>query len=213
MEHRDFEAVAAYILALFPPLAEAEQRVALALYRLLAEEGAASAASVARAASVPLVDAERMISGWSGVQRERDGTIFGYGGLTSRETAHRMRFGATTRYAWCAWDTLFIPQLLQKTAYVESICPASGERLALVVRPDGIEAAGSARFVSLVAPDPQEAAADIVSHFCCHVHFFASEAAGREWTSSRPGTVLATLAQAWQLGRQRNARRYPVVHA
>ena len=83
----------------------------------------------------------------------------------------------------------------------------------LTVSPDGIEPAGEPPLVSLVAPEPTQAAADIVRHFCCHVQFFASEVAGRGWVAKQPGTFLATLEQAWQLGRRRNAQRYPMMQA
>lgn len=187
MEQREFERVSAAILALFPPLAEIEQRVGLTLYRLLAEGGPVSSDELARASGTGAAETERILAGWPGVYRDH------------------------TRYTWCAWDTLFIPELLERTALVESTCPATGRRVALTVRPDGIETASEAPCVSLVAPEPTKAAADIVSHFCCHVHFFASESTGREWVSKRPGVFLASLDQAWQLGRRRNARRYPTM--
>ena len=213
MEPREFESVSASILALFPPLPETEQRVALTLYRLLAEDGAVSNEDLARAAGTSPETAGRMLSGWPGVYRGGDGRIVGYGGLTVSATKHRMRIGRNTRYTWCAWDTLFIPELLNATAQVESTCPATGERVTLTIRPDGVQPAGEAPAVSFVAPAPTQATADIVRHFCCHVQFFASEVAGRQWVSKRPGTFLATLEQAWQLGRRRNAQRYPLVRA
>jgi alkylmercury lyase len=213
MEHRAFEKVSAAILALFPPLPETEQRVALTLYRLLAEGGPVSNEALARASGIGPAETEHMLSGWPGVYRDGDGRIVGYGGLTISETRHRMRIGRNTRYTWCAWDTLFIPQLLNASAQVESTCPATGERVGLTVRPDGIEPARVAPPVSLVAPEPDKAEMDIVTHFCCHVHFFATAQAGRQWVSKQPGTFLATLDQAWQLGRRRNAQRYPMMRA
>lgn len=107
--------------------------------------------------------------------------------------------------------TLFIPELLGVSAQVESACPATGERVALTVHPDRIEPHGKRPPVSLLAPDPEKAAADIVGHFCCHVQFFAAERAGNEWVAKPPGTLLATLDQAWQLGRRHNAQRYPML--
>jgi alkylmercury lyase len=211
MDHGEFEKVCAAILALFPPLAGVEQRVALALYQLLAEGGPVPSDVLARSSGITPAETERMLSSWPGVYRDDDGRIIGYGGLTIAETKHCMRLGRNARYAWCAWDTLFIPELLNTTALVESTCPATGERVALTVHPDGIDLAGEPPFVSLATPEPTKATADIVSHFCCHVQFFASEFAGREWVSQHPGTFLATLDQAWQLGRRRNAQRYPMM--
>jgi alkylmercury lyase len=209
MENRTFEETAAAILALFPPLDETEASVALTLYRLLAKGAPVSSASLARAARVSPDEAERMLSSWPDVYRDAEGCIIGYGGLTIAETKHRIRLGSHDRYTWCAWDTLFIPPLLGLTAEVESACPATGKAVLLTVHPQGIEPARDELFISLVAPEP-ESAADIVSHFCCHVQFLCGEEAANEWVAKRPGTLLATLDQAWQLGRRHNAQRYRV---
>jgi alkylmercury lyase len=207
MANKTFEKTAAAILGLFPPLEEREAAVALTLYRLLAEEGPVSSAALARAARVSPAKAERMLSSWPDVYRDAGGRIIGYGGLTVAETKHRIRLGSNGRYTWCAWDTLFIPPLLGLTAEVESACPTTGKPVLLTVHPQGIEPAADELFISLVAPEP-ESAADIVGHFCCHVQFVSGQHAGNEWVAKRPGTLLATLDQAWQLGRRHNAQRY-----
>jgi alkylmercury lyase len=111
MENRTFEETAAAILALFPPLSETEASVALMLYRLLAKGYPVASESLARAARITSADAERMLSAWPGVYRDADARVIGYGGLTIAKTKHRIRLGSDARYTWCAWDTLFIPQL------------------------------------------------------------------------------------------------------
>ena len=209
MQPGSFEEVSEAILALFAPFSETEERIALMLYRLLAEGGPISNQALASAAGLSPAETERMLSRWPGVYRDDDRCIIGYGGLTIAETGHRIQIDRNTRYTWCAWDALFIPQLLGVSARVESSCAATGEPIALTVHPDGIEAPAKPAAVSLIAPDPAGAAADIVRHFCCHVQFFAAARAGHEWVAKRLGTFLATLEQAWQLGRRHNALRYP----
>lgn len=112
-------------------------------------------------------------------------------------------------HAWCAWDTLFLPELLETAARVESSCPVTGARIALQVGPEGVEAEGNRPLVSFIAPDPQQAADDVVRNFCHFIHFFATEQAARKWAAEHPAAVLATLDEAWQLGRRRNAWYYP----
>src|SRR5688572_31856238 len=107
MDHGEFEKACAAILALFPPLAGVEQRVALTLYELLAEGGPVPSDVLARSSGITPAETKRMLSSWPGVYHDDDGRIIGYGGLTIAETKHCMRLGRNTRYAWCAWDTLF----------------------------------------------------------------------------------------------------------
>ena len=41
-------------------------------------------------------------------------------------------------YAWCAWDTLFLPARLGQAARVTSACPVTGELITLTVTPEGL---------------------------------------------------------------------------
>lgn len=205
-----FEQISTAILALFPPLSETEQRISLALYRLLAEGRQVSTDLLADAAGLESAEVERTVSGWREVYRDGDGRIVGYAGLTIVETRHRMRIDGKVLHAWCAWDTLFLPPLLGAAARVESTCAATGERINLTVHPDRVEHGHKQPLVSLVVPDHEKAWADIVSHFCCHVQFLADRKAADGWADKHPATRVATLEQAWQLGRRRNELRYPV---
>jgi alkylmercury lyase len=207
MEQREFEKVSAAALNLFPPLAKDEAEAALTLYRLLAHGEAVSIDGLARASGISKPRAEALVSAWSDAYRDAEGRIVGYGGLTVARTKHRLTMGGKALYTWCAWDTLFIPPLLDATAQVASTCPATGESLTLAVDKNGVKPEGRAPLVSFIAPGTG-ARADIVGHFCCHVHFVAN-AAGRRWAEDRPGIVLLTVDEAWRLGLQRNALRYP----
>lgn len=40
--------------------------------------------------------------------------------------------------AWCAWDALFLPEIIGAGARVESTHPVTRETVALVLRPDGV---------------------------------------------------------------------------
>lgn len=200
MSQTDFQQLCDAVLALFPPFDGREQALSMKIYRLLAEGAPVPTEALGRGADV--------LSRWTDVRMDAQGRVIGYAGLTLVETQHRMKVAGRTLFAWCAWDTLFLPALLGVSAEVQSICPASGEGLEFLVGPREIVRAPEGVLVSLVAPDPRQAAADLIGQFCCHVHFLASEPAAREWTARRPGTPLATLPQAWELGQRRNALRY-----
>src|SRR5438105_3553591 len=80
--------------------------------------------------------------------------ITGYWGLALSPTAHRFLIRGRLLYTWCAWDSLFIPELLGESARVESSCPQTKSRIHLTVTPRGVidlDPAGAV--VSLVTPD------------------------------------------------------------
>lgn len=150
-----------------------------------------------------------MLARWPNVQRGANGSVLGYGGLTIQPTRHRIHLGDRVVFGWCAWDTLFLPELLAQRARVQSNCPVCGKRVRLEVGPAGVAAGAEQLRISFVAPDRQEASQDIVNSFCRFVHFFATEEAATQWLSKHPGAVLATLDEAWALGQRRNRQRYP----
>jgi len=68
--------------------------------------------------------------------------VTGFWGLSLHETTHCLEVSGKTLYGWCAWDTLFIPELLGSTARIISICPVTGKEIQLTVSSTGIESTG-----------------------------------------------------------------------
>jgi alkylmercury lyase len=120
-------------LAATPPLGEHEQHLYLTLYRLLATGEPVDASVLAEAAQLP-VDAVRAALGRAtGVYADDRQRIIGFRGLSIAPMAHEMILNGQTLYALCAWDTLFLPELLGATAEIESSCPTTGRRITLTV--------------------------------------------------------------------------------
>lgn len=137
--------------------------------------------------------------------------MIGFWGLTITRLSptHRLEVDGRNLFAWCAWDTLFLPGILAVTARVESVCPTTGEAITLVVSPEGVvETSHPSAMVSFLVPD-QAFDADVIQSFCHFVHFFASEDAGQAWTAKHPGTFLLSLEDAFELGRLVNALNFP----
>ncbi len=126
---------------------------------------------------------------------------------------HRLVVGDRTLYAWCAWDCLFLPEILGLTARVESPCPETGETIRLTVGPDGAKVMShGALVVSALLPDADAFSGDTaktMTSFCHYVFFFASPEAGERWTARHEGTFLLTLEQAFELGHRKNAAQFP----
>ena len=57
-------------------------------------------------------------------------------------------------WTWCAWDSLFIPEILGRSARVTSPDPETGEIVRLVVTPDGIKSVvPDGAVVSFIQPE------------------------------------------------------------
>src|SRR6266436_6504449 len=120
-----------------------------------------------------------------------------------------MRVDGRELYAWCAWDTLFLPALLGTSVEVESSCRVTGAPVRLMVTPRGVESAEPAGLsVSFLLPEAEAMNANVITSFCHHVHFFSSRKAAKPWLHEHPETFLLSLADAYEFGRRMNRARY-----
>ena len=110
----DLNQLAASIVECFPTLNLLEQRLSLRLYRLLAEGQPVPRKVLAARLEVPDETVNRILDGWPGVFSDNERRIVGYWGLSipaAYSSPHTLRINGRILSAWCAWDTLFLPQL------------------------------------------------------------------------------------------------------
>jgi len=91
MNARSLDDIAAAVVDAFPKLSAPEQRVALALYRLLAMGQPVTAEQISGPSNVAWAAVADMLAKWHGVQRGPDGAVTAFWGLTLSKTKHRFR--------------------------------------------------------------------------------------------------------------------------
>ena len=199
-------------LPLFSP---EEQRAAVTLYRELAKGQAVDAAQLGRALGVPPTEGRALLARDSiraFVYADDKGRVLGFGGLAAARMHHHFEVDGRTLWTWCAWDSLFIPEILGKPARVASSDPENGEVVRLLVLPDRIESAEPAdAVVSLLLPDAHDfhtSAANVMAKFCHFVFFFTSRSSGESWMAKHPGTFLYSLDEAFALAKRLNAKNF-----
>lgn len=209
-----YEALAAAL----PEFAPDEQGAGVALLRELARGKPVGAAQLARALGVPTVEAERLLAQESIrclVYPDDQGRVVGFGGLAVAPMHHRFTVDGRTLWTWCAWDSLFLPELLNATARVESPDPETDEPVRLTVTPERIEAAQpEGAVVSFLLPGADgftTSAANVMATFCHRVLFFGSQESGERWVARHEGTFLYSLAEAFELARRLNAKNFGAV--
>lgn len=201
------------ILYLFPTafirMSQQEQQISMHIYRLMAQGKPLSAKLVASFLGIPLKLVTQTLDDWDGIYYSDAGSIIGYWGLSLSKTQHRFEVDGHDLYTWCAWDALFIPEIIGKSAIVTSVCPVTGCPVQLIVSPDAIESAKPAdAVISFIKPETAKIQENIVTNFCHYVHFFSSENAGQHWVSGNPGTFLLSLDEAFALGHRKNELQY-----
>lgn len=208
----NLDELAANIVRCFPSLNLLEQRLSLDLYRLLAEGQPVPRPALAERLGVSLDEVNRILDSWPGVFSDAEGRIVGYWGLsipTVYSSPHTLRMNGRTLSAWCAWDTLFLPQLVGYTMEVESASPGKGGIVRLTItsqQVERVEPVGAQ--MSVLVPDAQEMQKNVVTSFCHFVHFFPSRQVGENWTAKHAGTFLLSVHEAHVLARLKNEAQY-----
>jgi alkylmercury lyase len=202
------ESLADKIADAMPRFGPVEQRIAVGLYRLLAEGKPVSPERLARTLGLSESKVRVTLSRWPGVYYANTMAVVGFWGLALSEMPHRFKVDGKTLYTWCAWDSLFIPGILGKTARVESKDPVTKERISLTVGPEGVKNLGPTEtVVSFLTPEGVFNS-DVIQSFCHFVHFFGSHESGKRWTDQHKGTFLFSVDEAYKLGQLTNVRNF-----
>ena len=192
----------ALALALQPTFRVREDApLALALVRLLSAGHPVSPAALAQAVDRPEREVTERLDQWPNIERDERRRVVGFSGLTLRATGHGLRVGDRQLYAWCAWDTLFLPSLLDETAHVSSKCAVTGANVELAVSPREVQSTSPGElYVTFPAPAGLDTR-NIRRSFCCHVMFLAGADAARSWEGTHAGSLVLGVDAAQELGR------------
>lgn len=203
------------LAAKLPLFSPEEQGAAVALYRELAKGQAVDAAQLGRALGVSPAEGRALLeldSIKAFVYPDDQGRVLGFGGLATAPMHHRFEVDGRTLWTWCAWDGLFIPEILGRPARVTSPDPENGKVVWLLVSADRIESAEPEdAVVSFLLPgahDFDTSAANVMAKFCHFVFFFASRSSGERWVAKHPGTFLYSVDEAFALAKRLNAKNF-----
>ena len=178
-----------------------DPRLAVALLKTLAGGEPVAEPQLAVTAGRERAQVATVLARWPSVQRDEQGRVIGFSGLSLRPTPHRFQVDGHALFTWCAWDALFLPAVLDRPARVESKCPVTGADVRLTVEPHRIrDCDPQAALVSFPSAEAVSTA-DITGSFCTHVHFLAGQDAAGRWLRDHPGANALAIEHAFDLGR------------
>ena len=211
----ELEEVSSQLLACLPTFDEEEQRLAVEIYRQLADGAPLRREQLAKSLDLSnsrLSEILRRQNIQSMTYADESGNVVGFGGLAVVAMPHKFRVEGRALYTWCAWDSLFIPRILGKQAEVETACPETGATVRVTVGPTEVEkVAPSGARMSFLVPDLEVFGEDVhrsMARFCHFVYFFASSEAATTWTSKHPKTIILSLDEGFELGDRMNTTRW-----
>ncbi len=203
-----FDAIVHYLRnELFPSSDHFSQHVLLGLYRLIAQGSPVSLEDLGTELGLGHAAVKRAIAAVapSRLQYNDKGAIIAFAGLSQVPSPHRFSFGGRDLFTWCAFDTLFLPEVLGGSARVSSKCPITAKEIRFTVTEEGPQAVTPGETVmSFVMPSTDTCCTDLRDVFCNHVNFLASRQAGAAWLARNPDATILSLNDAFALGRIRN---------
>jgi len=196
-----------FSLAEHPELAP----LTLAIYRHLGKGHSVSLSDLSARLGLSVETVESMVAKLpaSMFERDTDGSIIAFGGLSLRAANHIFRIADITLHTWCVFDGLFLPQLLGKSATLITHCPMTRRRIEITLAPKSIlHAAPEKPVMSCVTPDKKDRYANLRGTFCNHVNLFADDGAFQSWAGDKQGFDKLPLADAHEIALARNHFRF-----
>jgi alkylmercury lyase len=202
------EAIDRALAAAAPELGEDDQRFAVALLRLLAAGRPASIQAAADDTGLSTEEIEGTLSSWPAMFRDDDGSVVGFAGLANSEMPHRLRHAGVELYAWCAWDPLFLAQVVGELE-VTTHDPVSGDTITYRIGEHGeiSELSHPDTVLSFLRPDCAWDD-DVQATFCHYVLQFTGTRSAEAWTAEHHGTFVISLEEALELARRHVARAF-----
>jgi alkylmercury lyase len=190
------------------------QRLSVALYRLLGRGAPVAREQLAAACGLSREQVERLMAEFppTAVELDGRGAVVAFSGLSVVATHHEFVTDEAKLHTWCAFDALFLPEILGKSATLVTHCPASGAELTVELAPGELRAARPSNTVmSIVTPDRKACCDNLRRAFCDQVNLFLDHQTFIGWSRGREGAGCLTLEEAQLFARRRNALRYPDV--
>ncbi|MAF76680.1 MAG: hypothetical protein CME60_00860 [Halobacteriovoraceae bacterium] len=184
------------------------QKFSIATYKALSKGKPVKLKNLENALDVTLEEIEEEIKNYPGIQRENS-EIIGFWGLAiNYNSPHKITFNDIVLNTWCAWDALFIPELVQSTAEVELTCPVSGVVTKLTVKPNEISnISNNDAVISFIVP--KELGDNTIQNFCCFVHAFKDKKAFNTWKQDGHEDCFSlSLKEAFEIGQLKNRYQF-----
>jgi Alkylmercury lyase len=140
-------------------------------------------------------------------ERNDDGDIVGLAGLSLNDWNHSLRVNGRDFTTWCALDTLYLPQIIQKDVEIRSADPISNKNIHIKLEMNGKLVAPKNAVISIVVPkialQGMESAEQIWSAFCSYSHYFESEENGRIWFQEKHiDPIFLSIDEGIELGQK-----------
>jgi alkylmercury lyase len=188
-------------------LLDHELELTVRTVRLLANGKPISVEQLADSWEMPLKQVKAILEQARGgsLEVDEDGLLVGASGLSQNPTPHRMNIDGQTLYAWCAFDSIFLPGFLGKTVRVESEDLVNGQIIRLTISSEGITELYPSTVMltlSVLGVSGSSSRVGPESEVCGQINYFTSRESAEQWAKAYPELVILTVEEAYELARR-----------
>ena len=186
----------------------------LALIHLLEELTKGAPVSKERASELLRVPREEIDGLFAAIeidggQFDKQGNFVGWA-LTLKPTRHSFRVNGNDMYAWCSFDTILLPGILEAEGEIKSKDPVTAETIRLTVSADQVvqvEPSGAVTSIFVRGKTPSETEdGELVvgaeSEVCTSMLFYASRESAEQALENYPNIAIFTIEEAFNLARE-----------
>ena len=190
---------------LLPNLNKEECQISKFLYQKLALGRSVPIETIASELQKPIQEIQDHLKQMTYIEYNRTSEISAYRGVTLNQTQHYVFHNNSKIYTWCAFDTLFLADLLVEPVGISSNCPTCRKVIAFKVTDrDLTNLKDSDIVMSFIIPNKVDYCENLQNAFCCKVHFFCNEQCGHEWINLSVEIGFFDLSESLVIAQERN---------
>lgn len=190
---------------LLPNLKKEERQISKFLYQKLALGRSVTIETIANELKNSIQHIQDHLKQMAYVEYNKASEISAYRGVTLTQTNHYVSHNNSKVYTWCAFDTLFLADLLVKPVSISSNCPTCCKAIAFTVTDRDLTSLEDTDIVmSFIIPNKIDYCEDLQNTFCCKVHFFCNDQCGSDWKNLSAKIGFFGLAESLVIAQERN---------
>ncbi len=138
-----------------------------------------------------------------------DRAIVAYRGITLMPTQYRIEIDFFTEktvvFTWCAFDSLFLADLLKQNLTIFAECPTCHQAIKLALANNKtFDSTKYPLYMSFILPSRDSYNQDLVNSFCDNIHFFCNEICVVNAPNKLTYIQFFSISDAMKIAKQRN---------
>jgi alkylmercury lyase len=124
------------------------------------------------------------------------------GVLSLIPTDHRISMDGKQLFAWCAYDAIYSPGVVGKTAQIDSKDPITGAPIRITITPTEVADVHPEASVVSVVGGETDMRGGPESPRCSQMLFFESRESAQTWLQGRANVAILTVEEAFKIARE-----------